>query len=221
MTLAQLFDHINFAYRGTDDDAPAVNTPDWTLWLGTTNRKLGEYCQSEKWVSQFAISPIGTVSAGVQSYDLDDTIILPADKVIITTLDNHKVDYRLVKPQERDRYSHSAYISGIDPQVLTFVDTIVASSQIVGGTINVAGYYKPDDLAKPGDPVLVDDPYWLALAVASELAFNDITYVAKADDLVAKANNLWSQMVASNRAGTGDNPRRARTRVRRLGGLHS
>ncbi len=217
MTLTQLFTQISGAYRGTDDDSPVEGSVDYIYWLAVANRKISEWFQGENWVSLFSIESLGTVTAGTQTYDLEDTIILPADRVTVTTTTGHDIDYRLVKPQERGRYPHSVYISGRDPQTLTFSDTIESTDQIVGGTIYVAGYYMPDDLVNASDTVPCDDPYWLVYAVASELAFNDLTYAAKAPDLVAKANNLWSGMVLSNRRGSGNNPRVARTNVTAIG----
>jgi hypothetical protein len=63
----------------------------------------------------------------------------------------------------RDEYTDAVYLAGSD---LVFVDEIAADSQLVGGTISVPGYYMPDDLVDFTDTVPVDDPNWLALAVA-------------------------------------------------------
>lgn len=221
MTLTQLLAQINLAYRGTDDDAPVADTTDYDEWLGTTNRKINEWAtdSDNEWSSLFELRDIGTVAAGAQDYDLDDDFDKPADQVIVTTTGGHKVDYRIVKPAERGRYPRTVYISGQDPQILTFSDDILSTDQIVGGTISVAGYFVPADLANPSDVVPVDDPYWLVEAVAGELAFNDITYRDKAADLVAKANNLWKKMVRRNRRGTNANPRVAQTSVQRIRGV--
>lgn len=218
MILSELFTQINGTYRGTDDDAPTTG-PDFNLWLATANRKQAEWGRDTKqtWRSLFSIYSLPTVIAtAVQTYDLSATILLPADKITITTLTNTVVDYKVAEPQERDRYEHSVYISGNNPQKITFNDTIKATDVIVGGTINVAGYFLPADLTEAGNTIQVDDPYWLVYAVASELAFNDLTYESKYVDLNAKANNLYSQMAQNNRRGSNNSPRQARVNINRI-----
>jgi len=217
MTISQLFTQANYTYRGSDDDAPVAGTSDFTMWLNVANRKLHEYSQGENWISQFDTLSVGTVSAGTQAYDLDDTILLPADKVTVTK-SGVTSDYQIVKPQERDRFSNAVYISGQDPQKLTFCDTITATDPIVGGTISIAAYYAPDDFTGANDTVEIDDVYWMVYALASDLASNELTYAAKAANLQAQANNLWKGMVRSNRRGTNNNPRIVRTNVSRIPG---
>lgn len=217
MNVTTFFTQVNSAYRGSDDDAPTTGT-DFTLWLATTNRKINEWASdsNNQWASLFANTALATpVAAGTQTYNLGSTLIVPADRVYVVNGTNTYY-YTICKPQERDRFSNSVYIAGSNPQKLTFVDTISATSPIVGGTTYVAGYFMPADLTAAADTIPVDDPYWLVNAVASELAFNDITYSDKAPDLNAKANNLYSGMVAANRRGTSNNPRTARTSVNRI-----
>ncbi len=219
MTLTDLFVQVNSSFRGSDDDPPTAGTPDYTLWLATANRKLREYVKDGKAARQslFEIRNIGTVSTGSPfTVDLDDDILLPADKVTIVTTADSSVDYVICKPQERDRFHRSCYISGRDPQVLTFVDDVVTGASIVGGAVNLAGFWVPDDLVSAGDTIPVDDPDWLVYATAAELSFNDLTYAAKYPELVAKANNLYSQMNSNNRRGTSGSPRTARTSVARI-----
>lgn len=220
MTLQQLFEQTNSAYRGTDDDAPVTGSTDYTLWLDTANRKLNEYATdpNNQWSSLFEIRSMGTISVN-QDYELDDDFMSPSDKIIVTTTDGQDVDYTLVKPAERGLHFREVYIAGRDPEVLSFVDTITSTSQIVGGTLKVPAYFIPDDLTKASDTVPVNDPFWLVYAVAAELSFNDLTYADKAPDLVAKANDRWTKMAARNRRGTNDNPRVARTNVKRIRGV--
>jgi hypothetical protein len=219
MITSDLFIQVNGAYRGTDDDAPTSGSTDHELWLATANRKIAEYARDGKQSREalFEVRNVGTVVAADQVYDLAE-IVLPADSVIVTTVAGNDIEFTIVKPQERDRFSNAVYISGMNPQTLTFYDEIDADSEIVGGTIKVAGYWLPDDLDDDADVVPVDDPYWLVYAVAAELAFNDLTYENKYPDLVAKANNLYRQMNSNNRRGTSGNPRTVQTNVTRITG---
>ena len=218
MILSTFFSHVNNAFRGSDDDAPTSGN-DYDLWLNTTNRKIAEWAGDSKntWQSLFEIRSIGTVSSGTQTYSLDDDFVSPADKLYVT-VNSQDIDFMIVKPEERDRFSSAVYISGRDPQNITFVDTIDSNSQIVGGTIYLAARFVPGELTAAGDTIPVDDPYWLVMAVASELAFNDLTYSDKAPDLNAKANDLYAGMVSTNRRGSNNNPRIAQTNVSRIKG---
>jgi hypothetical protein len=284
MIISSLFDQVNAAYRGSDDDAPVVGTTDYTLWLATANRKKEEWARDSKnvWLSNFSYnspSEPGTVATtattaltgtstyftdyrvgdkitvsgetertiativsdtsltvtvafsnttasatfthtniiatGIQSYSLHRSLLAPSDQAIVTTT-NQTLYYQLGKPQERDRFTREVYISGRDPQTITFYDTIASTDQSVGGTLIVPGYYIPADYTSASDVITVDDPYWLVYAVASELAFNDLTYESKYVDLNNKANNLYNQMVITNRRGTSNYPRIARTNVNRI-----
>lgn len=155
------------------------------------------------------------IKTGVQSYNLPRNFMFPSDKTYVTTT-TQSLEYAIGKPQERNRFTNEVYISGDRPQVLTFSDTITSDLQIISGSLAVPGYYQPDDLAISTDIVPVDDPYWLVMAVASELAFNNLTYADKAPDLNAKANDLYSGMVSSNRRGNSGRPRIAITNVDRI-----
>lgn len=220
MELQDLFDHVNAAYRGSDDNAPATGTPDYTQWLLTANRLQRRWATDPKnlWSSLFEIRDLGTIAAGTQTYEFDDEFIMPADKVIVTTTDStpQQLRYVLIKPEERFDTFRAAYISGRDPQTLTFTDTFVTDTQPIGGILSLGAYWLPDDLVSATDTINVDDPYWLVLATASELAGNDITYSDKAVDLNSKADELYRQMSLMNRRGTYNNPRVTPTNVRKI-----
>lgn len=291
MILSTLFDQINSAYRGSDDNAPSSGTPDYTLWLNTTNRKIAEWASDAKnvWQSLFkyekpnepgTVATTGTttltgtntyftdyavgdtitvsgetvrtidtitsdtvltvtvafsntasaktfthasiIATSVQSYSLHRNFNNPSDKAFVALTDQN-IEYMIGKPQERSRFLNEVYISDLNPQVLTFYTDISATSSanLIGGTLKVPGYYVPDDLTTAADIIPVDDPYWLVYAVASELAFNDLTYEDKAVDLNAKANNLYSGMISQNRRGSNNSPRIARTNVNRIPGTRN
>lgn len=157
------------------------------------------------------------IASGVQSYSMHRRLLYPSD-VAFVSLATQDLAYTFSKAQERTREQNQVYIYGRQPATLTFNDTITSTSNAVGGTLKVPGYYVPADLTGDSSVITVDDPYWLVYAVASELAFNDLTYSDKAPDLNAKANNLYSMMVAANRRGTSDYPRTVQTNVQRIQG---
>jgi hypothetical protein len=222
MLVSTLFTQVNTAYRGSDDDAPTSGT-DFNLWLATANRKQNEWATDSvnNWQSLWSTDTLAPViAAGTQTYNLPATFVAPSDRVTVTNGTNITY-FTVIKPEEAPNTSGCVYISGSNPQKLTFVDTIATGNALVGGTITVPGYHTLADFTLGTDTVLVDNPYWLVYAVAAELAFNDITYSDKSPDLNAKANNLYQQMARNNRRGTNNNPRVTRTNVSRILGPQS
>ena len=221
MLVSALFSRINYALRGIDDTTPSEGSEDATYWLDLINRKKDEFATDplENWSSLFELRDLSApVAALNQVYDLPTDFLRPSDDVYVTTTDDQRIDFNLLKPQLRDFVPNPVFISGLNPQTLTFVDDITASSQLVGGTITVGGYYLPADMTAFTDTVPVNDPNWLAMAVAAEIAFNDVSYEDKAPDLNAKANALYMAMKAANRRGTITHPRTIPTSVRRIRG---
>jgi hypothetical protein len=163
------------------------------------------------------------VATAVQAYSVPRTLISPSDQVRIIPTTGSDIYYDLDPPQERSKTStlQEVYLSGRNPQTMTFAYAIASTDQIVGGTLYLPGYYRPVDLdaTLATDLVLVDDPNWLAMAVAAEVAFNDITYEDKYADLAGKASVLYKNMSRRNRKGTYKTPRVSATNVTRITGF--
>ena len=214
MLVSTLFDRINYALRGLDDDTPAEGSEEATYWLSVINRKKDEwaYDPNENWSSLFAVRTLADpVVAGTQTYDLDRDFMRPSDDVFVE-VGPKTITHKLVEPQLRD--TGDVFITG---KILNFTDTIEATDERVGGDILMPGFYSPIDLTAFDDDVLIDDPNWLAVAVAAELAFSDVTYEDKYSDLVGMANDLYTKMKSANRKGTITSPRAIRTSVNRIG----
>ncbi len=216
MLVSTLFDRINSALRGLDDETPQEGSEEATYWLGIINRKKDEWATDpfENWSSLFEVRDLtDPIEAGTQTYALDSDFVRPADTVYVT-VGTQKTYFNLVEPQLRDSVPSSVYITG---KVLNFTDEIEADSLLITGDITVPAFFQPADLTAFTDTVPVDDPNWLALAVASELAFSDVTYEDKAPDLLGMANDLYLKMKAGNRKGTITSPRKAQTKVNPIG----
>lgn len=211
MLASQFLTDVNYNLRGTDDDAPAFDSQEGTYWISILNRKKRELYEdvTKTWSNTFdGTRTVGTISADAEpSYDLDEDFIAPSDKVYVISSTGQRTDYELVKPNERPYRQRYAYIAGMDPQVLYFSNEIATGEQIIGGTLYVPGYYMPDDVTSATDTIPFLTPDWAVLAVAAEIAGNDIIYEDKEANLTAKANNLYSLMVKRNRRGTYSNPR--------------
>lgn len=158
------------------------------------------------------------ITAGVQSYSLNRRFINPSDDVHVLTTDDQDIKYTMVKPQTRGTEFRSVYTSSDRPKVLTFYDEIVSGAQIVGGSLQVPGYYMPSPMSDDTDLVPVDDPDWLVYAVAGELAANDLIYESKSADLILRSNQLYSAMAQNNRRLTSGNPTKSRYNVFRIPG---
>lgn len=237
----------NFTYY-TPNEPGTVTTAGTTALTGT-NTYFGDYRIGDKiYVSGETVRTIATIpsdtsltvtvafsttgagktfthdtiiASGIQDYNLHRNLLVPSDKVFAEITATNVLNYTVGKPQEHSRYYNEVYISGINPQGISFYSAIASTDSAVGSILRVPGFYAPADLTAATDIVPVDDPYWLVYAVASELAFNDLTYESKTNDLNVKANNLYSQMSSSNRRGTNNTPRVLQTNVSRIIGPDS
>lgn len=210
MTVAQWLTATNYALRSTDDDTPDITSDDGVYWLNTLNRKINELYRNSRVLfdSTWEVKSLGAITAtATPTFNCDATLIAPSDHIFAVDSNSKKVYYPLIKPRERATTGRQFYLSGVNPQVLTCTNEITADEDIVGGTLYLPGYYMPADLTDATDDIPVPDPYWCVMAVAAEIAFNDITYEDKAEGLNTKANNLYMQMVRANRRGTYGDPK--------------
>jgi hypothetical protein len=284
MTLSEAISRINYALRGTDDDAPAASSDEFNYWLSLLNRKKDElyFDVGKQWAyihKAAAPNEVGTVATAgtttltgtntfftdyrvgdqvtvsgetvrtiasitsdtslavtvafsntasgktftrttiidedAESYSVHRNFLGASDKVFIQAGDDkHYLD--LVHPQEISRASQQVYLSGGNPEALSFTVDIESTDPLVGGSLVIPGYYLPADLTTSTDLLPVPDPNWLVLATASEIAFADIVYEDRAEALNSRANSLWQNMVARNRRGTYGSPRKTPYAVKRI-----
>jgi len=137
------------------------------------------------------------IATSVLEYSLHRNFYVPSDTVTVTT-STQDVTFNFAKPEARD--TADVYISGRNPKLLTFYNDIESTSQIVGGTLKVPGYFVPSDLVSATDLVAVDDPEWLVYATASELARNDAAKDDQFATLLGMANDLYRKMINANNA---------------------
>lgn len=224
--LQQAIPLINYALRGIDDDAPNDGTDEWNYWLSVLNRKKNELYNdvTKAWDISYAVDSVGTITASAAPvYNLDAAFISPSGSksssgIYVITTDGKRIDLKLVKVQERPT-DQAVYIAGHNPKKLYFNTEIEADDPMVGGTLYVSGYYMPDDIALATDVLPFPDPYWGVAIAAAEIAGNDVTYEDKEANLVAKANSLYTQMVAVQNRGIPGEPRKTRTSVKKIRGF--
>ena len=227
MLVSDFLEYTNDALRATDESAPTLGTEEADYWLRTLNRKKNELYRNAKvlWSETWQEKSLGAVTAtATPSFGTDTTttLIAPSDHVRVLDANSKNVYYDIVKPRERPRTGRAFYLTGMNPQTLKCTDEITATEDIVTGTLYLPGYYMPVDIdttTEDGTTVIpFADPFYAVMAVASEIAFNDITFEDRAADLAGKAQFLYSQMIRANRRNTYGNARPIPTDVKRIRG---
>ena len=221
MTLQEFLNRVNYELRGTDDDAPTVGDEDANYWGSELNAVKTNWARdpNQKWDSLFVPDTEiedAITDAAKPSWNIPTTFIMPSDKVEILLSDGTTLyEYDLTKGSERDRYNMKFYIAGRNPQKLYCSTAILTTDTIIGGKLYLPGYYEPADVdLEDADAIVpIDDPEYAVMAVAAKVAFADITYEDKYNDLNGQANVLYRQMTARNRRGTSSRPRKTPTRI--------
>lgn len=225
MTVSDFLEYTNDSVRGTDESAPTLGTEEASYWLRLLNRVKNQLYENTKvlWNETWQEKSLGAVTAtATPSYGTDTTtkLIAPSDHVRILDSNSSNIYYDIVKPRERPRSGRAFYITGMNPQTLKCTNKITATEDIVGGTLYLPGYYMPADIdvdTEDGTSVIPFlDPHYAVLAVASEIAFSDITFENKAADLAGKASVLLAQMIRKNRRNTYGASRPIPTSVKRI-----
>lgn len=229
MTLATFLVRTSYALRGTDEDAPTFGQDEANYWLDTLNRKKDELYEdvTKNWRNTYEVRSLGAITASATpSYNLPaDFLALSGDEnssngvgggVYVIKTNGSRVDIDVINAEERSPNVRSAFIAGFNPQKLYITNPITSAEDIVGGTLYAPGYYMPADVVLQADVLPFLDPNWAVMAVAAEVAFNDITYEDKSVDLNSKANSLFEQMVKKNRGQLHNSPRRIKTNVKRI-----
>lgn len=193
-------------YRVGDKITVAGET-ERTIATITSNTALTVTVAFSTTASDLTLTHKSVIAAGVQSYSLHRSFNNPSDQVVILTTDGTCRYIDFMQPGARNETSRGAYISGENPKTLTINTTIQSGEDIVGGELQVPGFYVPDDISASTDLLPFPDPNWGVMATASEVAFNDVIYEDKASDLNRKANALYQAMAATNRKGEYARPR--------------
>ena len=220
---------------GTDTYFTDYNVGDTITVDGETDRTIATITSDTSLTVTVAFSNTASsktftrktiIKTGVQSYSLHRSLLsISGDKattggtgggVYVIKTDDQRSNFELIAPEQIDPQTSAVYLSGLEPQTITFTKDIESTDPLVGGELFVPGFYLPDDLSAETDRLPFLDPNWAVMAVAAEIAFNDITYEDKVVDLNNKANALYSQMVRKNKSITYNGPRAIPVNVRRI-----
>lgn len=219
MTVAEALVDINYVLRGIDDDSPTFGTEEASQWLAAINRIKRRLFRNSKVLfdETWSVKSLGTITASATpSYNCDATLIAASDQVYAVDTNSKKIWYDMTTARRRPRTGRQFYLAGMNPKVLYCTNEIKSTEDIVTGTLHLPGYYMPADVTTAGATIPFPDPDWAVMAVAAEIAFNDITYEDKVADLNAKANELYMQMVRNNRRNTYNTPKVIPTNVNRI-----
>lgn len=228
MKVSTFLKRVNYALRGTDDEVPDPTDEDGKYWIETLNRKKDEAHEdtSKNWRSDYKDdTKIGDISASERlSIDLPDDFLAPADNAYAIDTNGQYHYFTVVDPSERDTRVQAVSISGSSPQKLTFSAAIEPGSVLIDGELFLPGYYLPADLDPASEDIAnkyvpLPDANWGVMAVAAQIAFNDITYEDKFGDLNGQAGVLWKLMVRNNRKRGRGNPKVATYSIKRIRGV--
>ena len=194
MTVSELVIDSYLCYKGKVSSAPVAGSEKYNRIILIANRKQREWSQDTNidWPQLFQIRPLGNLTTGTQTYDLDDDIVRPSDYINLTL--NGQVSYvAVVKARVANLYTKAAYVSGFNPKQLTFTFKIDANYS--GSAITLPCYVTPPDLKTGTQRIMPEHSRWLVYAVAAELARNDFSKEEQYSNLIGQANDLYAKMV--------------------------
>lgn len=182
------------------------------------------------WDSLFVERTYGPVVATQQAYDLDSDVFYLSDWVYILRTDGNTDRFQVVHPEQRNRrfnaigmvgsdsgdpivYLNGVWALGAGGLVMNFQDPfqrtvngITTNSLDVGGTIQVGCYAFPKDYQNPSDKIVINNPDWLMVRLAAELARNDPAKQDQFDPLMEEADDLYQKMILDNQGNSYQQP---------------
>lgn len=215
-------------YKG-NTNWPNPGTPKYIQMTVLANDiLLHEYVLDEKiqWDSLFTERTYGPIEANTQAYALDDDVFYLSDFVYILRTDGNTDRFQVVHPEQRNRgfqgvgmvgsdngdpitYLTGSSQGGESNLTLNFEDNFVVGGNMngdIGGTIEVGCYAIPTPIANPGDTIPVNNPGWLMLRVAAEMARNDPAKQDQFPIIQGEANDIYSKMAVGNQGNSFQQP---------------
>lgn len=194
-TLNQVATMAYQSYRGKTSNMPVSGDEKYTRIVNLINQFQRSWARDSNvdWPSRYEVRNLGTTTTGTQVYNLPADVVNLSDYVQLVDANNNTTYITVIKPETIAGYTSGCYVAGANPQKLTFLTPI--TSALNGLTITVPCFTMPADLVNDTDTVAVDDPDWLAYAVAAELARNDYSKEQQYPNLKGIADTLYAGMV--------------------------
>jgi hypothetical protein len=204
---------------------PTPGQAKYMVMLMVANRLKNNWARDSKvhWDSLFVQRTYGPIIASQQAYDLDSDVFYLSDFVYVLRTDGNTDRFQVVHPESRNKqfspvgqigsdngdpitYLTGSNQGGDSNLTLNFQTPFSEMPGDVGGTIQVGCYAQPDDMLSPGDTVPVNDPEWLVMALAAEMARNDPSKQDQYPDILAQATDLYGKMVLDNQGNSYQQP---------------
>ena len=198
MTFDEFNIEVNYAAKG-NSRYPAQGTDKYNRTMSIANRKIREWAtdSTTKWASLFEERTYGQYSTS-RTYELDDDISDLSDFVYLVKANGDRVEYNVIKPQQRSLHQKGVYISSNNPKAITFIDTVETTDELIGSIVTVPLFFIPEAITSGSDTIVVDSPEWLIYETAAELVRNDPAKDDQYGNLAGKANDMYQKMIYQN-----------------------
>ncbi len=153
------------------------------------------------WSSRYQRLSLGNITSDRVS--LDDTIYeiskRQGDYIVIqyATSPTSFSQWNLVD-NETFRTQYNRNVCTVIGDELVFNRMFVDGNLEYNGEVIVPAYIKPDELIRPTDTVVVDDPNWLVYSMAAQYVLNTVTKIGNYEAHVQRANNIMFKMKEKN-----------------------
>lgn len=208
MTLATLVTQAYLLATGKGT-APASSSTKYTKLVGFANICQDAW-QNEpdiEWDSLYVITTLPTTVTATDTIPLSASIReiskREGDFIQIVRTDGGITYYTLVKPNSLQDYARAGQrvVARVGSN-LKFSIAFTATDPEIGGTVKAPGYGFVSTLANDSDTVQVDNPLWLAYAVAAEYVRTDLTLAFREQGLLERANSIMEDMKQSQEEDT-------------------
>lgn len=154
-----------------------------------------------EWNSLYSTVTLGTAGTASE-YDLDDDVRYFSKRegdYILLTNGSNTLKYNLVQPNQLNQYQDNQVVAQVG-RTLRFPSGF-GSSAALGYSITLPVILDVEDVTSGNDDCQVDDPTWLAYAIAAEFVRNDLVKQNQQPYLSNMANELMEKMKQNNAGG--------------------
>lgn len=170
------------------------------LAIADSAQKLWSTEPNVEWNSLYAATALTPLVSTSKTYAIPDTVDYIAKRVtdpITITVGTSITTYKLVTASQLYQYRTNRVCAKIGRN-LVFPAVFDAASPLIGGTITIPAILKVNDIALGTDIIQVDDPMWIAYAMAAEFDQNDLIKVTNVPHLQDLANLSMQKMLENN-----------------------
>lgn len=204
--MATVMDIIQDAYTKVNGEYELVieGSDDFNTYLSVLNQAVNEWVDTPyvKWQSLYQPDyTIGTVQNNVLVYEIPDFNLIqigdtPFDNVYFIDSNGVVVDKYKIVSQAQFESSDSGSICMVVGGVLCLNDT---PDTIVGATIRVPAYLRPDRYTKGNQDVTIDSTAWLIMYMSAILCdASPVPFIARNADNYRKQAMIFMKTMRSN-----------------------